>query len=128
MNGLARGQRPRYDRLAFRAQGDLVQSVRELGGHAIARGRVESSVSRPPDIRAVPLAEAVCRLDDRIEHRLQIKFRPTDDLEHLRSGGLLLEGRGKLERTCLCLYEQACVLDCDQRLVGECAYELNLLI
>ena len=53
--------------------------------------------------------------------RLQIERGPADDLEHIGSGGLLLEGLAQF-------VEQARVLDSDDRLRGEILDQLNLLV
>src|SRR5262249_26830904 len=58
---------------------------------------------------------------DRIEYRGQVTRRTADDLEHLRSRGLLLQRFAQL-------VEQARVLDGDDRLVSEGGGELNLLL
>ena len=39
----------------------------------------------------VCLTEPGCRLNQRIEHQLQVERRVTDDLEHVGGGGLLLQ-------------------------------------
>ena len=62
--------------------------------------------------RHVRLAQSRRRLDQRIEHRLQIEGRAADDLEHVGGGGLLLQRFAQL-------VEQAGVLDRDDGLVGE---------
>ena len=58
------------------------------------------------------LAQPRCRLDQRIEHRLQIEGRAADDLEHVGGGGLLLQRFAQL-------VEQAGILDGDDGLVSE---------
>ena len=62
--------------------------------------------------RHIRLAQARGRLDQRVEHRLQIERRAADDLEHVGGGGLLLQGFAQL-------VEQPRVLDGDDRLGGE---------
>src|SRR5262249_59604386 len=57
------------------------------------------------------LAEAGCALGDRVEHRLDISRRTTDDLENLASGGLPFPRP-------LRLGEQPHGLDRDHRLGG----------
>src|SRR6476619_7024718 len=60
-------------------------------------------------------------MDQRIEHRLQIKSRAADDLEHVGGGGLLLQRFAQL-------VEQAGVLDGDDGLRGKIAEEFDLLV
>src|SRR5262249_48804151 len=59
--------------------------------------------------------------DQRIEYYLQIERRTVDDLEHVSSSGLLLQGFAQL-------IEQACVLDGDDGLSGEVFDQRNLLV
>jgi len=42
--------------------------------------------------RIVCLTQSRRRLDERVEHRLKIKGRMADDLEHVARSGLLLQG------------------------------------
>ena len=42
----------------------------------------------------ISLAKSCSRLDQRVEHRLQIECRAANDLEHVGGGGLLLERFG----------------------------------
>ena len=69
----------------------------------------------------VRLAQPRRRLDQRVEHRLQIEGRAADDLEHVGGGGLLLQRFAQL-------VEQAGVLDGDDGLVGEILHQLDLLV
>ena len=71
------------------------------------------------DRNLVGIAKSSCRLDERIEHRLQIECRAADDLEHVGGGGLLLEGFAQL-------VEQARVLDGDDGLTREALEQLDL--
>src|SRR5262249_61294932 len=66
-------------------------------------GGAEVVTIRQKNIGILRLAEPSGRLDQRVQHRLQVKRRATDDLEYLRSGGVLLHtfcpiarGRGAL--------------------------------
>jgi hypothetical protein len=70
--------------------------------------------------RIVRLAEARCRLGQRIEHRLQIEGRAAYDLEHVGGGGLLLQRFAQL-------VEQARVLNGDDGLRGKVLDQLDLL-
>ena len=69
----------------------------------------------------IGLAQACRRLDQRIEHRLQIERRAADDLEHVGGRGLLLERFAQL-------VEQPRVLDGDDGLRGEVLDQLDLLV
>src|SRR5262249_7384863 len=66
----------------------------------------------------VRVAEAHCRLDQRIEHRFQIEGRATDDLEHVGGSRLLLQRLAQL-------IEQARVLDGNYGLGGEILHQLD---
>src|SRR5262249_1682898 len=55
------------------------------------RRPVETIPLRKRDMSHVRLAKAGRRLDQRIEHHLQIERRAADDLEHVGCGGLLLQ-------------------------------------
>ena len=51
------------------------------------------------DNAAIRFAQSGRRLDQRIEHRLQIERRAADDLEHVGGGGLLLQDSKDLVRS-----------------------------
>ena len=57
---------------------------------AKASGRVKSRISWAKDLRQLRLAQARCQLDQRLEHRLEVEGRATDDLEHVGGRGLLM--------------------------------------
>src|SRR5262245_201113 len=69
----------------------------------------------------VSLAKLSRRFDQRFEYRLQVKGRAADDLEHIGSGGLLLQRLAQL-------VEQARVLDGDDGLGSEALDQLDLLV
>ena len=71
----------------------------------------------PPD----PHDRAGRRLDQRVQHGLQIEGRAADDLEHVCGRGLLLQQFAQL-------VEQARVLDGDDGLRGEVLDQLDLFI
>ena len=58
------------------------------------------------------LAQPRRRLEQRVEHRLEVEGRPADHLEHVRGRGLLLQRFTQL-------VEQPRVLDRDDGLGGE---------
>src|SRR5215471_16089094 len=67
------------------------------------------------------VAKSNGRLDQRIEHRLQVEGRAADDLEHIGGGGLLLQRFAQL-------VEQPHVLDGDYGLIREINDQLDLLV
>ena len=74
----------------------------------------------------VGLAEPRRRFCQRVEHRLQIEGRAADDLEHVGGRCLLLQRLAELRGARLDLFEQAHVLDGDDRLVGKGLHQLDL--
>src|SRR5262245_44089927 len=91
-----------------------------------------------PRNQSVPLAESQDHvidptdlsraLDDGIEHRLHVGRRPTDDAEHFRRCRLMLQRFAQFGITLLQFFEEANVLDSDDRLVGKGCYQLDLFI
>src|SRR5262245_29370950 len=69
----------------------------------------------------VGIAKPCGRLNEGIEHSLQIERRTADDLEHVSGSGLLLEGFAQL-------IEQTCVLNGDDGLIGKGSDQIDLLI
>src|SRR5215469_5950918 len=67
-------------------------------------------------------------LDDRIEHRLHVRGRSTDDAEHLSRCGLMFQGLAQFRVALLNLFEQPHVLDGNDGLVGEGFQEFDLPI
>ena len=68
------------------------------------------------------------RLDQRIEHRLQIEGRTADDLEDIGGRRLLLQRFAQIFGARLHLVEQADIFDRDHGLVGEGRDQRNLLV
>src|SRR5262245_4360826 len=69
----------------------------------------------------IAAAELGSALDQGVEYSLEIECRPADHLEHVGSGGLLLEGLAQL-------VEESGILDGDDGLFSEIAHELDLLV
>src|SRR5262245_29006656 len=67
-------------------------------------------------------------LDDSVEDRLHVGRRPTDDAEHFRRCRLMLQRFAQFGITLLQFFEEANVLDSNDRLVGEGCYQLDLFI
>ena len=66
-------------------------------------------------------------LDDRVEHRLHVRWRAADDAEHLGRCRLMLQGLAQFCVALLEFLEQADVLDGDHGLVGEGFEKSDLL-
>jgi hypothetical protein len=73
----------------------------------------------PSDCGLVGIAKPSSRFNERLQHSLQIKRRSTYDLEHVGSGGLLLQGFTKL-------IEETRVFDSNNGLCCEVFYQLDL--
>src|SRR5262249_17132582 len=73
------------------------------------------------DRRYIRLTKLGGRFDQRVEHGFEIEGRAADDLEHVSSGGLLLQGLAQL-------VEQTGVFDGDDGLGGKIADQLDLLV
>src|SRR5262249_47641580 len=66
-------------------------------------------------------AQPGCRLDQRIENNLKIKSGAADDLQHIRSGGLLLQLFAQF-------IQQPCILNRDDGLIGKILPQRNLFV
>src|SRR5262249_40788658 len=62
----------------------------------------------------------------RVEHRLDISLRLTNDTQNVTGGGLLVQSGGKVTVARLQLLEQANVLNGDHRLIGESIQQRDL--
>src|SRR6516162_1162035 len=67
-------------------------------------------------------------LQYRLEHRLKLARRRTDDLQYLRCRRLLFQRFGEIGSTLSQFVEQPGVFDGDDRLGGEAREQLNLLL
>src|SRR5262249_51411318 len=91
--------------------------VRVFSRHPVARFEVEDLAPWSAYGHHVGLAQPRRRLDERIEHCLQIEGRAADHLEHVSGGGLLLQRLAQFARTRLRLIEQSRVLNRDHCLI-----------
>src|SRR5499433_1907392 len=105
-------------RCIARALGLVLKGGRKLISRLHPKKAVASWASNTPHIG---LAQFCRRLDQGIEHSLQIEGRAADDLEHVGGGGLLLQRLAQL-------VEQSRVLDGDHRLGGKVRHQLDLLL
>src|SRR6516162_6766213 len=96
MNGLALEYDPTGDRTAIRPERMLFHVLLLLRGEAVARDMIVGAVLGEPDGSPIRVAKACRRLGERVEHRLQIEGRATDDLQHVGGGSLLLQRFVKL--------------------------------
>src|SRR5262245_51528617 len=67
-------------------------------------------------------------LDDCVKHRLHVGRGSTDDAEHFRSSGLMLQGLTQFRVALLDLLEQPHVFDRDHGLIGEGLEKGDLLL
>src|SRR5262249_41983497 len=81
----------------------------------------KSFISWTSNSRQIGLTQSSGRLDECIEHGLQIEGRAADDLEYVGGRGLLLQRFAQLA-------EQARVLDGDDCLGGEVLHQFDLLV
>src|SRR5262249_39704976 len=100
----------------------------EFGRITVTYSANEYAAFPSTDHRLVSVAKLGSRLDQRIEHGLQVESRTADDLKHVGCGGLLLEGCTQIARAGLHLVKQPHVLDRDHRLIGEGLDQLDLLV
>src|SRR6516225_8806088 len=106
MNGLALEYEPAGHRTAIRPERMLFHVLLLLRGEAVARDMMVGAVLGEPDGSPIRAAKACRRLGERVEHRLQIKGRAADDLEHVGGGSLLLQRVGQLARACTSSYSR----------------------
>src|SRR5215472_15336925 len=85
-----------------------------------SRNAIDVAITKENDV-VLRLAEPRCRLHERIEHRLQIECRATDDLEHVARSSLLLQGFPQFA-------QQSRVFDGDHSLISEVLQQLDLFI
>ncbi len=81
--------------------------------------RPEGIAIHAKDGRVVRVAQPRRTLRHGVQHRLQVGRRAADHTQDLAGGRLLLQRLGQVAITCLQFVEQPCVLDRDDRLVGE---------
>src|SRR5262249_50058417 len=93
--------------------------VHELGGEAVRLGAKEHAADLPGYRAPLRLTKSGSRFDQRLQHRLEVEGRAADDLEHIGSGGLLLQRLPQLA-------EQPRVLDGDDGLAREVRDQLDL--
>src|SRR5215467_15745872 len=80
------------------------------------------------DHGVIRIAQARCRLDQRIEYFLHVEGRPADDLQNIGSGRLLFQGFCQLALARLLSLKQPRVLDGDHCLVGEGLEQIDLSV
>ena len=94
---------------------------------AVHRRNPECGAVVEQQIAEFRFADAGRILQHRLEHRLQLAGRRTDDAQHVRRRGLLFERFGELARALLLGLEQPHVLQGDDGLVGEGGDQFDLL-
>ena len=99
----------------------LAEHFPEALGQSVRCGRAKILPVIDGQMSVVGAAERMRLFQDRIEHRREIAGRRIDDLQHLGSRRLLLQGLTRLGN-------EARVLDRDDRLRGEILEEVDLLV
>src|SRR6516162_251615 len=97
------------------------EELSALRGHIESSDQVKELTIEAEDECLIRLPQPRRRLDERIEHSLQVEGGAADYLEHVGGGGLLLQRLAQL-------IEQARVFDGDDCLVSEVLDQLDLLI
>ncbi len=101
------------DRVVDRLRVEAADVRGVLGRIAAVRAQVHHPVvTHQADAEAHAAEQPLTAVEDLLEHRLGVRHRAADHLQHLGSGGLSFQ-------RLLGLIEQPCVLDRDQRLVAE---------
>src|SRR6266480_2227491 len=119
MNGLGRQSGPSHQRAPARRDRIGLDVGAIVVGKAMACGQMVGAFLEPKYERTFGRAQPGRRLDQRVEHGLQVEGRAADDLEHIGGGGMLLQRFAQL-------VEQPCILDGDDGLVGESRDQLDL--
>ena len=83
-------------------------------------------VMQTHDVDMLGFAEMLCSLGDGVEHRLNIRWRPRDDIEHAADRRLKLQRLLQIFGARLHLVEQSGILDRDDRLIGEGRHQFDL--
>ena len=126
LNGLTINQGSPSDRPPSPHKSSSLRKLDEFQRKAETRRKLQDAILRLRDRGLIRFAQARCQLDQRIEHRFEIESGAADDLEHVGSGGLLLERFAQIARACLHLVEQPHVLDRDHGLIGEGRNQFDL--
>src|SRR6516225_1176863 len=87
----------------------------------MVRNEAQTIAKHLKDCSVIGIAEVRRRLDQCAEYPVHIECRAANDLEYIGGGGLLLKGLAQR-------VEQTSVLDCDHRLTGEVADQIDLLL
>src|SRR5215472_1171726 len=94
-----------------------------------ARGDKMQHVVAPAEhYRLIGATEARYRSHQRVENRLEVDGRATDDPEHVTGCGKLVHRPGEVGLALAQLVEEARILDRDHRLVGEGGGQLDFLV
>src|SRR5262245_37909894 len=106
----------------------VLQVLCEIARKSEIRSEAIASALAAEYERLVRVTQPCRRLDQRVEHGLQIEGRAADDLEHIGGSGLLLERFGEVVSALAQLVEQARILDGDDGLRSEVLHQLDLLV
>ncbi len=106
----------------------LAQVVEHLRPRAVTGREAQQRAVEAVDVAVLSAAEPGRRLDDGIEHGLEVERGAADHFQHVARRRLAFERPGEIVIACLELLEQPHVFDRDHRLVGEGAQQRNLCV
>ena len=118
VNDVTSGQNPARQGVVFRPENEFLQELLFAGCQPPVRSKAVAVALRLQNDPLVRLAELRGRLDQRIQHGLQVERRAADDLEHVGGGGLLLQRFPEIVGAFAQLAKQPRVLDGDDGLLG----------
>src|SRR5262249_50242359 len=102
----------------------LLERLRSVKG----RHHTQQLAIEAPNGGSVGSTEPNRAFGDSFKYRLKIECRAANDLEHLRCGGLLLQGFGKIACALAKLVEQPRILNGDDGLGSEILHQLDLFV
>src|SRR5262249_14117803 len=113
---------------ARRPREHALKGFQPFSAQAVAAGEMKEVAVKAHYKGELAAAQPHRALGNHVEHRLDISWRATDNVEHLAGRGPVFKSLRQLLRPSLHLVEQPRVLDRDHRLVGEGCSELDLFL
>src|SRR5262245_58945661 len=113
-------QRTTERRAAIGCDWNISDIINKFARKPVRFGAIKDSILLTSNNSLLGIAERRRRLNEGLQHCVQVEGRAANDLEHVGGGRLLLERLAQL-------VEQPRVLDCDDRLISEGLHECDLL-